>query len=427
MNTSLRPLTVAACLTIVLALTGCEEPSRGPKRADDKAAHSARYHPDVSRHLEGRPATQPADATASAPEEIDFMTAPGPVGSPILFVNADTVTISDVLEPIIDELRRQARVLSERDYRDSVVRLVRNQIDVQVSGLVVYQQARTRFSDKKIQEAFDKEVEKRIKEIINDRFGGVFARYEQHLKSLDFTLDDMKERVRRQLMVQEFLRERLRPMLKEPLRRELLRYYENHLADFTTPEKAELFLIEIPLAEEVGKDLSVATADERETARTRARERLQRARDEIESGVEFGAVARAYSRGPLASQGGAWGEISPGSLAKRWAKAADVLFTLRPDQVSGIVETDESLFIVKCGRRTPHNQLTFEQAQAQLVEKLMEEQFNRLRNKYVTDLLRAATIRKDREFLQAVLAAAPRPARSERAERSAAGGNRSIP
>lgn len=44
--------------------------------------------------------------------------------------------------------------------------------------------------------------------MINTRFGGVKARYEAHLKAMDLTFKEMKERTKRQMMVSQFLRER---------------------------------------------------------------------------------------------------------------------------------------------------------------------------------------------------------------------------
>jgi parvulin-like peptidyl-prolyl isomerase len=420
MSWSIRLPIVAGIMGLAVALGGCNDKDPGPKRADDKEAHAHRYHPAVTRDTGGAPLTRPAE-TAPAEPSYNPAATPGPVGSPVMFVNADCITIPEILEPILDELTKESRALSERDYGESVIRLVRNQIDFQVSTLVVYQRAKNKYSDKKIQEAFDKEVDRRVQDIINDRFGGVFARYEAHLKALDFTLSDMKDRVKRQIMVQEFLREQLRPMLQEPPRRELFKYYQAHLAEFTTPEKAELLLIEIPLAEELGKSPALASASELAAARQKARGRLARAREELESGIDFATVAKAYSRGALASEGGAWGEVSRGALAKRWAKPGEVLFTLKPGQVSDIVDTDESLFLVKCGKRTPAHQTSFEESQRKVVDRMLEEQFVRQRTDYIRNLLESATIRKDREFLAAVLAAVPKPVHTDEKGGPAAG------
>lgn len=398
-----------ALTLLPLIFAGCKAKPEGPKRTDNDAAHKARYHPDVPRsnvtgeHLAtSQPATRPTATRFS-----DILEA-GVIGSPVLFVNNQTITIPEVLEPIIDELQRQSRVLSERDYTDSVIRSTRDQIDYQISTLLVYQEAQPKYSDKKIQEAFDKRADDMVKEIINSNYGGIRARYEAHLRSLDYTPKDAKERVKREAIVREYLRDRFKPMVHEPARYQLAEYYDAHLKDFSTPEKAELFLIEAPLEFEMKKSLKQASPAEIEEALTKARQRIADAKKDLDGGADFAEVAKKYSKGPSASEGGAWGEITPGALTKRWAKPGEVVFTLEPG-TSKVIETEEAVFLVKAGKRTPAHQATFEEAQKKIIDQMVDAQFNEHRSEYIRTLINNATINKRPEFTQALLAVVPRP------------------
>jgi parvulin-like peptidyl-prolyl isomerase len=412
---AVRRLFFLSLIALPIIFAGCDPKPEGPKHADHAAAHARRYHPDIDQHRIDSP--QPEASPSTQPTE-NFSFSNGPAGSPVMFVNGEPLTVMEVLEPIIDDLARQSKALTENDYRDSVMRLVRDRMDYLISTLVVYQDAKKTFGGEKIQEAFDKRADELVKDTINSRYGGVYARYEAHLKALEITPAEMKARVKREAMVKEFLRERFKPMLKEPPRRDLLKYYEAHIKEYQSPERAELFLIEIPIEAELDKRPDQATAEDKQAARERAIVKLKRAREEIDSGIDFTTVARAYSKGAMAQQGGAYGEISPGALANRWAKAETVLFTLQANQVSDIVDTDEALFIVKCGSKTPSQQLSFEEAQRKIMDEVVEEQFAKLRNNYIRELMSKATVRQRAEFLQAVLAAVPRPPAYEPAARS---------
>lgn len=387
-------------MVLVMTLSGCDKPDEGPKRADHVAARTVRYHPDLNRRARPdsrRVATQPASAPA-----------PGPVGSPVLFVNGETVAVPEILEPILSELENDARTLAPQAYYSTMVRTVRRQIDLHVSTLLIYEQARNHYPEKAM-EAIDKEVDRRLKEIVTERYQGVYARFEAQLKSMDLTPQDVKSRLKRQLMVSQYMRDKYTPILREPPRRDLMKYYQDHLDEFTTPERAELLLIEIPIDAVLGKPRNLATAEEIQAVRQKWMAHLRRAREELDSGVDFSAVARAYSKGIKAAQGGAWGEISPGTLQGRWAKAAEVLFTLSENETSDVVVTDESLFLVSCGKRTPRQQVSFEEAQPRIIERIKDEQFSRLSQEHVESLLDKATIRPLAEFTEAVAAAAPRP------------------
>jgi len=351
---SSNPFAAGIALLAVLggAWLGCDKPDNGPKRADHAAAHNHRYHPDVKRVDDaGTPAGPDGSVTAGAvtqPSDIDF--EHGPVGCPVLFVNGETISVPEVLEPIYDELRSKAQTLSLMSYRNHVFRAVGTQVDYQVSMLLVYLEAKKTFSDDKFKEALDKEVDRMVKDVITRRFGGVAARYEVHLKALDLTMDQIKERARRQAMVRFFLRERFQPMIQEPTRRELYKYFEAHPDEFSSTAKAELFLIEAPVVEMLGRPVASAKPEELAAARERARAHIQRAREELSSGVEFEAVVKKYCKGVRAKAGGAWGEVSPGAFAESRAKLLDVLFSLQSQQFSNVVETEEGFFIVNAGR-----------------------------------------------------------------------------
>ncbi len=388
---------------------GCQEKPAGPRRADHKAAHSARYHPDIRRS----PATAPEESAPPLDEALDpeSLLASRPAGgegvSPVMFVNGHVLSVQDVLEPILGELIRASRTLGPQGYQRLLAERVTQQIQMQINTLLIYHDAKKSFPEK-ANEVLDKEVDKELQSYINAEFGGVRTRFEARLRELGMTEADVKERIRRQIMVAQFQHQKFKPLLREPPRRELQRYYESRIDQFSTPEKAELFLIEIPLAEILGKPPGQANAAELDRAREQAREQLAAAAAELAGGADFQVVARRYSRGAKASAGGAWGEITPGSLTRRWARVDEVLFTLPPGGTSDIIETAEALFIVRCGRRTPARRQTFEEAQEAIIERLKDEQYAQLTSDYIRSLRRAAVVDKLPEFARAVALAAPR-------------------
>lgn len=393
----------------LIASTGCNKHKEGPKRADHKAAHTQQFHPDLRRDSSAAPG-KATNATAQPPpaSQPAAVSGPAPMGTPLLFINGETVTVPEILEPIYEELQENARKQSPQAYMSTMQRAIHRQIDMHVSTILIHQEAKNTFPEK-ANEFFDKEVERRLKEIVAERYGGVHARYEAHLKALELTTNDIKTRLKRQVMVAQYVRERFKPMVHEATRRQLHNYYQAHLEDFTTPERAELFLIEIPIDTILGKPRNTANSEELATAARKAVHQLQRAREELESGIDFAAVARAYSKGLKASQGGAFGEIGPGTLQGRWAKAAEILFTLNENEISEVIQMPDAVFLVKCGKRTPARQTSFEEAQEKIMDRMRDEQFSQLSQEHVAELLRKATVYPVQEFTLAVTMAAPRP------------------
>jgi hypothetical protein len=404
-----RAIVTSGLFLAICCLGGCEENKVGPKREDHKAAHSARYNPGVARPQTAA-ASQPATTQPMA-FELPTEMPEAASGTPVLFVNNKPLTVQEVLEEILPELQQLAgSAASEREYYRNASRIIADQIRHQASLIVIYEQAKLKLPDK-TDETLDKEADKVIQRVLNARFAGAKARYESHLKTLGLTMKDIRERTKRQLLVSNYLHQRFDPMISDPPRRDLLGYYQAHLKDFTTQAKAELLMIEIPLQEEIGKPVAQANEQQVAEARRQARDELRRARDEIDSGVEFTAVARRYSKGAQRASGGSWGEITPGSLSGSWAKAADILFALKEGQISGIIETEESSFIVKCGRSSPEKRLTFEEAQTRIVERVRDMEYERLTSRYIADLIQKAAIdeKQQQAFFFAAVSAAPRP------------------
>jgi hypothetical protein len=219
----------------------------------------------------------------------------------------------------------------------------------------------------------------------------------------------MKERIKRRIMISQYLHEHFKPLIQNPGRTELFRYYQEHKSEFMTSPKAEMFIIELPFENELESRRASKEGDVVAAAKADALAKLRRAREELDSGVSFTDAARQYSKGLQAANGGAVGEVSPGSMAGRYQRACEVLFTLEEGQVSAPVETPEAVFLVKCGKKTPAHQGSFEESQTQIRSKIMEEKFQEMQKKYIQEMEAKAVIGKREEFMLAVLSAAPRP------------------
>ena len=110
---------------------------------------------------------------------------------------------------------------------------------------------------------------------------------------------------------------------------EIQAYYDEHIDRFT--DKAEVELQEILFLKE-GKQISAL--------RSRAEEALGKLR----SSEAFEDLAREYSEGPSASRGGNIGSFKQGSMA---APIEEVVFRMEEGEVSGIIETDYGLQILR--------------------------------------------------------------------------------
>lgn len=95
---------------------------------------------------------------------------------------------------------------------------------------------------------------------------------------------------------------------------------------------------------------------------------------EIKGGADFAKVASEKSEGPYAAQGGEMGFVSPGQMVK---EIDDVVFVMKPGEMSGVIETEMGYHIFKAGERQEARPLEMAEVEeflrAQLYRKKFEE------------------------------------------------------
>jgi parvulin-like peptidyl-prolyl isomerase len=413
---------ILGLVTFAFLAPGCDSDQRRPKgpnpyRREIRAAKpSATTSAAAGTDLAASRLDRLAGANAAAPGVPASAPAPAlspwlprnTIGATVMFVNKDVITIQDVLLPIRPELERAAAALPPRQYITKAAQLIRKEMDRQVFFAVVYQEAKKSISDEEDKQYF-KAADAEIQQIVNLQFGGLHAKFEKHLADQGLTIADVREKTKRRFVVLKFLADRFRPLAEHPKRDQLKKYYDEHKVEFTTPARARMSLIEVSFDAEITKPRSNATAADLAAAKEAGRRKIERARQELESGVPFAAVARKYSDGVHAADGGAWDEFGPASLRERYKAVCDALVRMSPGQVSGVIEGTDAFFVVRCDALQPERRRTFEETQPQIAERILEEKYGQMQDKYVRDLLIKAVFQNETEFFQAVLTAAPMP------------------
>lgn len=107
--------------------------------------------------------------------------------------------------------------------------------------------------------------------------------------------------------------------------------------------------------------------------RAAAKEKLEALRAEIAAGkADFAAAAKKHSHCPSAPTGGDIGFIARkgGLVDEAFAKAA---FALKPNELSGVVETDFGLHILQVTERKPGTSTTYEKAATDVLDSYADD------------------------------------------------------
>ncbi|HUU84248.1 MAG TPA: peptidyl-prolyl cis-trans isomerase [Phycisphaerae bacterium] len=312
----------------------------------------------------------------------------------VLQINEDSITVEEILRPLRSDFVAQMNSTPPERYREYVVDALQKQIRTQARNVLLHQEASRRLTDQEA-EMIDKFTDQRIRNIVQEEHGGRHTRWEQAVAEQGLSTEEAREQVRRDLVVMRYLQSTITPRIQAPTRRELVRYFEQRRAEWITPQRREMFLIQID------------KGDDADAARLNAERLLA----QLGTGADFAELAREHSDGIRAADGGAWGVIGRDSLRAQWAVAAETLFQLPPGGTSGVVDADTCFFIVRVGRIEAGSEPSFTEVQRRLTEAYREHQFNTLVDELVLRLHEQAVIRPAdlSLFLRAVIVQCPMP------------------
>jgi hypothetical protein len=139
---------------------------------------------------------------------------------------------------------------------------------------------------------------------------------------------------------------------QEPGEAEIARYYQAHRQDFARPERVRL--------------RQILTGD---------RKAAEEARREIAAGTPFEEVSRRLSRGPRADGGGYQGELARGDLPPSFA---DLIFALKPGEVSPVVPAEYGFHLFQVTAREPAEVMPLAAARGEILGRLRQQRADQL-------------------------------------------------
>ena len=176
----------------------------------------------------------------------------------------------------------------------------------------------------------DAEVETRIQQIL-EQGHGTMALLEANLKAKGQTLDKFRSEVKKDLE-REHLVDRVcksKVLIGDQQVEAFLRGEKGESA--ATSQKVHLGLIILPVGD---KHAKLAEAEKT------GREVLEK----LKGGADFQSMAKQYSKGATAQEGGDVGYLAPDEIAPYIVQG---IRNLRKDQVSGLIQGPEAYYIVK--------------------------------------------------------------------------------
>jgi len=311
-------------------------------------------------------------------------------GGFVLSVSGEVISSEEVIAPLMAYLTPIAQKNSFDKFSEHAKPAIEQILTTQIVNLLLYQQAKKNAGEQ-IDEQLDKAAAAEVQKFIAN-FGGDYAKAEQSLAKAGLDWTSFKEHQKKMIMGQSYLSSKM--PVKQPITHSELVARYNEIKDeaFGLPAIIKFRLIDIETAKLEKTD---PNRNKREQAQELAGELINR----IDSGEDFGALARQYSHGYRAGFGGLWEPVQPGSLAEPYDILADEAERMEPGQIAGPIGAGERIFIVKLEEKQTASFEPLEKVQKQVEMQIALERQKKVVDELVAQLAKQAAIGEQDKFI----------------------------
>jgi peptidyl-prolyl cis-trans isomerase SurA len=201
---------------------------------------------------------------------------------------------------------------------------------------------------------------------------------EKAAKEQGVSFEDFKANIRNQIITQQVMRDQVgRRIQFTP--GEVQRFFEAHKQDYVQPESVRLseILISTGADSDDGAKLAAATAKANDIEA------------KLHQGGDFTQLAKSFSDGPTASEGGDLGQFKRGTLAK---VLEDDTFALKAGQFTDPIRTKQGLVIFKVVQHNPGGPPEYKDVEQDVEQAFYEARMMPAIREYLTQMREEAAI-----------------------------------
>jgi peptidyl-prolyl cis-trans isomerase SurA len=322
---------------------------------------SAQEKPAPDKPAPDKPALAGPAPAATSPEKKKV------VEEIVARVNNEIITLTDLehsRNTLVDEARQDCQNCSptqlEVAIKDKQQNLLRDLID---QSLLVQK-------GKDLNINVEPDVVKQMDRIRLQNKMKDMDEFEDALRKAGISLEDYKSQIRNQILTQEVIRHEVGSRILIG-RDEIQKYYDEHKKEFVRPEM--VYLSEFFLSTEGKSEEEIAKIEQK--AKTYL--------DRIKKGEDFEELAKRYSQGTTAKEGGPLGGFERGQLSK---EIEDAAFQMKRKDMTDVIRTKTGFLILKVDQRFEAGEQPLEKVEPEIQNRLYYERMQPQLRKYLAHL-----------------------------------------
>lgn len=296
-----------------------------------------------------------------------FKTFGEKINSIVAIVNDKIITNFDVLRRIAVSLheakgqynRAELEAKRKEFYNDAIEELINREVLLQTAQEAIL---KNEIKMDEIEKDLDNFIKGAAEEV------GSLSKFYEIVTEQGLDPLEKKREFRNDLMVEKILKENVfKKISVRP--KETKDYYNNNLDEFYRERQISFRQILIKFSEH----------DSPESARIEAENIMTR----LVQSEDFSTLAKTYSHGPHADNGGLWTSEEIDDIRK---DLREIILTLKEGELSSIIESPVGYHIIKCEKNIAGSYLPFHEVQEQIHQTLFRKKFSEKKAEYIEEL-----------------------------------------
>ena len=283
-------------------------------------------------------------------------------------VDEEIITQEDVVKRAAVAIKEAQDRYRDKEFMYKIDQILKDTLEEIINRKVLIKEANKLFGTS---EAMMKEVEKDLDSFVKGAVKNVgsLSKYYEIAEAQGINPIEKKNELKEDIMIDKIMKENVHDKVKvQP--KLLRRYYCENIDEFRQKKEVKLRHLMVKFS---------AHNNNKEETLPIAQKIMKR----LEKGEDFSALAKQYSDGPNTENGGLCSLEEVNELRK---DLRDVVYSLKDNECSKIVESPVGYHIFKVELIKPEKIQDFEEVQDDIYKKLYREETSRLKRQYINSL-----------------------------------------
>lgn len=177
---------------------------------------------------------------------------------------------------------------------------------------------------------------------------------EKAVTSHGLNWEDFKDNLRKSILTQKVISQEVGSHVNIS-KEDVGKYYEEHKAEFVRPEQVAL------------REIEVSTEGKKDSELPDLKKKAETALKRVKDGEDFGEIAKRFSDGSTAKQGGFLGVYKKGELSK---ELEDTVFKMKKNDLTDVLDTKQGYLVLQVLEHYDEGQQSLSKVESEIMDKM---------------------------------------------------------